>query len=126
MSGAAAAAGTGIAALFALALVRELRREWTPYLLLAASVLFFALTLPGVREAAGFARELTAAAGEEAVSFVLRALGIAWLISAAAELCRAAGEASLAGWIETAGQIELFVLTLPLLRDLLSLLSAAA
>ncbi len=120
MRDAAVYCGAGLCVLFALLTVREVRRDWTPYLLLAASVLFAALTLPGVGEIVSFARELSAAAGDgEAAGIVLRALGIAWLVCAAAEICRSSGEPSLAGWIETAGRVELIALSLPLLRRLL-------
>ncbi len=124
MKDAAVICATGVCVLFALLIVREVRKDWTPYLLLAAALLFAALTLPGVREIVSFARELESsvrAVGDgEVTGIVLRALGIAWLTSAAAELCRASGESSVAGWIETAGRVELIALSLPLLKELLA------
>jgi hypothetical protein len=114
------AAGVALCALVCLVTVREVRREWEPYLLLGFALFFFFLTLPGVRESVTFAAALTDRAGDGA-SVILRALGIAWMTSAAGELCRASGEGALAGYVEGVGRVELLVLSLPLLRDLLAL-----
>ena len=103
--------------------VRETRREWEPYVLLGVCALFFTLMLPGVRETAGFLASLTEAG--EGISVILKALGISWLTAAAADLCRASGEPSLAGWLETAGRVELTLLSLPLMRELLVLAGGA-
>ena len=114
------AAGIALCALVSLLTVREVRREWEPYLLLGIAVFFLLLTLPGVRESVSFAAALTAAAGEGG-GVILRALGIAWMASAAGEICRASGEGTLAGYVEGVGRVELLVLSLPLLRELLAL-----
>ena len=113
-------AGTALCALVAVVTVKETRRDFTPYLLMGAAVLLLGACLPGLGEGAAFARSLSSLAGEETVSVVLRALGISWLSSAAGEICRGAGEAQLAGWLETAGRAELLVLSLPLLRELMA------
>ena len=112
------AAGIALCALCSLITVREVRRDWEPYLLFGIALFFLFLMLPGVRETVAFASSLNAAAGGEVI---LRALGIAWMASAAGELCRASGENSLAGYVEGVGRVELLVLSLPLLRELLSL-----
>ena len=114
------AAGIGFCALVCLLTVREVRRDWELYLLLGFAVFFLLMTLPGVKESAAFAVSLTDAAGEGA-GVILRALGIAWMASAAGDLCRASGEGALAGYVEGVGRVELLVLSLPLLHDLLSL-----
>ena len=111
-------AGIALCALFAVVTVKETRRDFAPYLLMGAALLLLGACLPGLGEGAAFAGSLAALAGEETVSVVLRALGIAWLSSAAGEICRGAGEGQLAGWVETAGRAELLVLSLPLLRAL--------
>ena len=113
-------AGTALCALCAVLTVRETRRDFVPYLLLGAAILLFGACLPGIRESAAFARSLSSLAGEETVSAVLRALGIAWLSSSAGEICRGAGEAQLGTWVETAGRVELALLCLPLLRQLMA------
>ena len=123
MTDALPAAGVGICALVCLLTVRETRREWEPYVLVGVCVLFFTLMLPGMREAAGFLASLTGAG--EGISVILKALGISWVTSFAAELCRASGEGALAGYLEMAGRVELTLLSLPLLRELLVLAGGA-
>ena len=125
MSDIFAICGTGVCALFAVLTVREVRKDWIPYLLLAASLLLCALTLPGVSETASFIRELDALVDSDGANagltgVILRALGVTWLTAAAAELCRSSGETSLASWIEMAGRVELVVLSIPLLRRLMA------
>ena len=119
-----ALSGVAFCALVCLLTVRETRREWQPYVLLGTAAVFLGLMLPGVREAASFLSGLASAAGEGS-GVILRALGIAWMAASAAELCRASGEPALAGYVETAGRVELLLLSLPLLRELLSLAGAA-
>ena len=114
-------AGVALCSLCAVLTVREVRRDFTPYLLMGTAVIFLLACLPGIGEGIRFAGTLTAAAGEGTVSVVLRALGVSWMTAAAGEICRGAGEGQLASWLETAGRGELLVLSLPLLRDLLSL-----
>ena len=120
MRDAVSLAGIALCALTAVLTVRETRREFVPYLLLGTSALLLGACLPGVGEAVTFAKTLAALVGDAPVTAVLRALGIAWMTSAAAEMCRGAGEAQIAGWVETAGKVELAVLSLPFLRDLLA------
>ena len=112
-------AGVALCSLFAVLTVKEVRRDSAPYLLMGAAVAMAASCMPGVRESAAFARSLSSLAGEGTVEVVLRALGIAWMASAAGEICRGAGEGQLASWLETAGRAELLVLLLPLLRQLM-------
>ena len=114
-------AGVALCSLCAVLTVREVRRDFTPYLLMGTAVLLLLACLPGIGESVRFAGTLTAAAGEGTVSVVLRALGVAWMTSAAGEICRGAGEGQLASWLETAGRVELLVLSLPLLQELLAL-----
>ncbi|MBQ3708736.1 MAG: hypothetical protein II889_12660 [Clostridia bacterium] len=114
------ASGVALCALVCLVTVREVRREWEPYLLFGCALFFLFLTLPDVRESVAFAASLSGAAGE-GCGVILRALGIAWMASAAGDLCRASGEGALAGYVEGVGRVELLVLSLPLLRDLLAL-----
>jgi stage III sporulation protein AD len=55
------------------------------------------------------------------VSILLRALGITYLTSISADICRSSGEASVAGYIESAGRVELLLLAVPLFSELFEL-----
>ena len=109
--------GVGICTLFAAMLLRELRKDWIPALLLGFAVLTFAFVVPKLTDAADFLRD----SENPALKPILQALGVTWLTGSAADLCRSAGEAGLAGSIETAGKAELLALSIPLFRELLEL-----
>ncbi len=51
---------------------------------------------------------------------LLRCLGTALAVELAADICRDAGEAAVAGRLELAGKITILILSLPLLNELLS------
>ena len=80
-------AGVALCSLCAVLTVREVRRDFTPYLLMGTAVIFLLACLPGIGEGIRFAGTLTAAAGEGTVSVVLRALGVSWMTAAAGEIC---------------------------------------
>ena len=60
-------------------------------------------------------------AAAEHISTLLKAAGVAFTVEMASELCRGAGEGSIAGYVEMFGKIELIVLTLPVVSELLEL-----
>ncbi len=55
----------------------------------------------------------------EAFELMMRALGICVLCKLCADICRDCGEGSIADGIEGAGRVGVFLLTLPLLSDIL-------
>ena len=57
----------------------------------------------------------------EYAAILLKALGICFLVQFAADACRDAGEASLAGKVEFAGRVAVAVLSLPLFRAIIEL-----
>ncbi|MBE6574559.1 MAG: hypothetical protein E7652_09255 [Ruminococcaceae bacterium] len=52
---------------------------------------------------------------------MLKGLGVALLSEAGADLCRDAGESTLASRIELAGKVEILCIALPLIKSLVSL-----
>ena len=56
---------------------------------------------------------------EERWQILLKTLGICLLTQTAGDLCRDAGEASLAGKVELAGKTAILLLCLPMFRELL-------
>ena len=87
----------------------------------ALGVIGFLACLPRISETVDFLKTLTDYAGEERVKTILRALGIAYLTSVAAELCRTCGEQSVVTYIETAGKITLLSLAVPLFKELIEI-----
>ncbi len=113
--------GAGIFTAFAITILREIRREYTPVLLLAVCIVFSLCILPKISESVRFIRELSDYLEDTHADTLFRALGITYLTATASDICKSAGEASVAGYIELAGRAELMVLCLPLFREILAL-----
>ncbi len=60
---------------------------------------------------------------DEYADVLIKALGIAYITSAASEMCTAAGEGMLARAVGFCGRIELLALCLPMIAKLLSIAS---
>ncbi len=113
--------GAGICLVFAIAVIREIRREYTFVLVLCALVLVGIAHLPTLRESVAFLRDTAKYTDGETVGCLLRALGITYLTGTAAEICRSVGEGNVGNYIEMAGRAEITVLCIPLFRELLDL-----
>ena len=59
--------------------------------------------------------------GEEKVQTLLKTLGICFLSQTAADLCRDAGESSIAAKVELVGKIAILLLCLPFYQELLAI-----
>lgn len=59
--------------------------------------------------------------GEERIQILLKTLGLCFLTQTAADVCRDAGEGSLAAKVEMAGKTAILLLCLPLYQELLDL-----
>ena len=116
-----AVCGAGLCAFFALSLVRELRREYATTIIVAFCVVFLAYAVPKALEAVTFIEAAALRTNSEYVSVLIRALGITYLTSISADICRSSGESSVAGYIESAGRVELLLLAVPLFSELLEL-----
>ncbi len=116
-----AVCGTGILAVFSIAIIRELKKEYIPVILLTVCILFSLYLLPKINESIEFIRELSVYLENTHADKLLRALGITYLTCTASDLCRSAGEPAVGNSIELAGRIELLLLCLPLFRELTKL-----
>ena len=70
-----------------------------------------------------FVRELTDVLGKDGEIYVetlLKALGICVVTHVCATVCRDSGEGSVAGYVELGGKIEIIILSLPLIREIIS------
>ncbi len=113
--------GAGLCALFAVLVLRELRSEYRAALILGFSVLFMMYIVPRALESVDFIKEAAAHASSAYISVMLRGLGITYLTSVSGEICRSSGEGAIAGYIETAGRVEILLLCVPLFRELLEI-----
>ena len=119
--------GLALTGLTALLILRSYKPDWTPLIRLAVAVIFLGIILTMTATVLDYVQELTSATGalsEETWPILLKALGIAFLTETAASLCRDSGEAGLAGWVETAGRLEILLLSFPLIRTVLDAVTA--
>ena len=81
-------------------------------------------SLSHISKVTGFLTELGERTGVSPELFVplYKAVGIALVVRVGSSLCRDAGESALASVVETAGAVCALVVSLPLLRTVLSLL----
>lgn len=108
-------------ALIGIVLVRQWKPEWGLLLRVAAAVVLFGMVVQSVSYVAEEIRALCGQAlPEGAISLLFKSLGIAFLSGAGAAVCRDCGENGLAGWVEMAGKVEILVLSLPLMREVLT------
>ena len=106
----------------ALLILRAYKPEWAPLLRVAVMVVALGLTLSLVATVLGYVTELATAAGGlngEEWQILLKAMGVAFLTETAASVCRDSGETGLSTWVETAGRLEILLLSFPLLRTVM-------
>ena len=111
--------GIAMLGLTALLLLRAYKPEWAPFLRMAVTVVAQGLTLTLAATVLRYVTELAAATGAldgEGWPILLKALGVAFLTESAASVCRDSGEGGLATWVETAGRLEILLLSFPLIR----------
>lgn len=124
--------GLALIGLTALIILRTYKPEWAPLLRIAITVTSLGLILSMTGTVISYLTDLTAttdALTGDGWQLLLKALGIAFLTETAASVCRDSGEAGLATWVETAGKLEILLLSFPLIRtvlDTVALLLGAA
>ena len=119
--------GVAAVGLTALLILRAYKPEWAPFLRMAVTVVALGLTVGLAATALEYVTDLAAAAGVmegEGWTILLKGLGVAFLTEASASLCRDSGESGLATWVETAGRLELLLLSFPLIRTVMDTVTA--
>ena len=102
----------------AIMVIKELKREFVPVIAAGIGLTVTLACLSKLSETVELLRDVSAYIDSAYAGTVLRALGIAYLTSIAAELSRSCGEQSVGSHIETAGKLEILVLSVPLFREL--------
>ena len=119
--------GLALVGLVALLVLRQYKPEWAVFIRMAVTVVSMGIILTMAGTVIAYVTELTEGTGAldgATWSLLLRALGITFLTETAASICRDSGEASLAGWVETAGKLEILLLSFPLIRTVLDTVAA--
>jgi stage III sporulation protein AD len=114
--------GIATVGLAALIILRAYKPEWASLLRMAVTVVALGLTLTLAATVLSYVTELASATGAlegEGWPILLKALGVAFLTETAASVCRDSGETGLATWVETAGKLEILLLSFPLIRTVM-------
>ena len=113
--------------LTALLILRAYKPEWAPFLRMAVTVVALGLTVALASTVLTYITDLasaTEALEGEGWSLLLKAMGVAFLTETAASVCRDSGETGLATWVETAGKLEILLLSFPLIRTVMDTVTA--
>lgn len=113
--------------LTALLILRAYKPEWAPFLRMAVTVVALGLTVALASTVLTYITDLASATGAlegEGWSLLLKAMGVAFLTETAASVCRDSGETGLATWVETAGKLEILLLSFPLIRTVMDTVTA--
>ena len=113
---------TGISAAMVL---KQWKNDFLPLLRIALALLF---ALAAVSQAAPLVEAVKALMENESLAsyteILLKSLGIAILTGTCATVCRESGEAGIAEGVELVGKSEILLLSLPLLREILTAATA--
>jgi len=124
MSDVAKLAAVGLVGAICCVMVKEQRREIGLTLSLAVTMLMLTMSLSGMEAVFEQVRSLGELAGVSASSLlpVVKTVGIGLLTHVSAELCRDAGERSLAAIVEVGGAVAALLVTLPLLSAVVTVI----
>lgn len=114
--------GLALIGLVALLILRQYKPEWAVLIRMAVTVVSMGIILSIAGTVISYVTDLsmgTGALNGDNWSLLLKALGVAFLTETAASICRDSGETSLAGWVETAGKLEILLLAFPLIRTVM-------
>lgn len=108
--------------LFLVLILRGRREELAVQLSIAAGALIFLFMVTKITAVMELLQQLALKANIDFVylSTVFKILGIAYLASFCSEICKDAGESSLASKVEFAGKILILVLAIPILMGVLN------
>ncbi|MHC1694314.1 MAG: SpoIIIAC/SpoIIIAD family protein [Eubacteriales bacterium] len=113
------------AAIFASVVCLTLKAFKSEYALLAGAAAIVIILASAVAQALPVVQYLSNLADRAGISdyfkILVKAAGIAVLCSCAADICRGAGESGIASAVETAGRLSILVMSLPVLKSILSL-----
>jgi len=105
--------------LAAILVLKEVRREFVPYIVLTLGILSFLALLPLLQESFNLVKNFTSDLTYGKV--LLKAAGTAMLTETGVGICKAAGENTIAGYVSLLGKGEILLMTLPMYSQLVEL-----
>ena len=118
--------GIGVVTAMLSLLIKQHRPELAMAIPILGGTAIFLLVVPYFQEAVGLFARLAELSGmkNHYLQLILKIIGVAYLCEFAAELCRDAGEASVAGKIELGGKLLIFSLSLPIVYQFMELVES--
>lgn len=111
--------GLALIAAMLITLFRKWGSDFSTLFKVAAGVLVAAVCVGGIAPIVEYVRELgEAELPWETVEGMLRVLAVAMVTHICATICRDCGEATLGGYLELGGKVEIIVLTLPMIKEI--------
>ncbi|MBC8590577.1 stage III sporulation protein AD [Wansuia hejianensis] len=116
--------GLGIIATTLIIILKEFRPEFAIYISLITGVIIFSMILPHLAYVVDVMENLSTKADLEIVYFstIIKIIGMAYVVEFGSQICRDAGENSIAMKIELAGKVTIMVLAIPILLALMDLI----
>ena len=113
-----------VAGVTVITVIKKWSSDFLPLLRVALTALLTMAALAWISPLLSYLRQLTELSGMgDSAELLLKALGIAWLTQCCADVCRESGESGAANGVELAGKVELLLLALPLLNNVLEVVS---
>jgi stage III sporulation protein AD len=111
----------GVIATVLAVVLRKDRPEYALQIGIAAGVIILFLVIGSVSQVVRYVSELAAAYSIDTayVGIVLKIIGVAYIAEFAAQVCKDAGESSIASKVELAGKILICLLALPVMKALI-------
>jgi stage III sporulation protein AD len=116
-----AVCGLVLAVMLFLLLIRQFRPELAPPLNLCLTLFLTLSAIAAMIPLLTYLKELEMGKFNVYLPYLMKSMGISLLSTTAADLCRDSGESSIANKLELLGKCEIVLLSLPLLKELLSL-----
>ncbi|MDO4552425.1 MAG: SpoIIIAC/SpoIIIAD family protein [Bacillota bacterium] len=119
-------AALGLCGVFLAAAVKGYKPEFALFVIVVTSVLLLLAILTQLTTAFSFLGRVYSGIGYGQSYFliVLKVLAVAYVADFAAQLCRDAGETSVAGKVELAGKVIIFCLALPVMLAIVELIES--
>lgn len=113
--------GVGVIAAVSAVVIKQIRADAAVPVRVAVNIILFGAALSLASPVYYYINDMIASSAlSEFGSILMKALGIALATHICSEICRDAGEASIAGCIEMAGKCEILLLSLPLITSIIN------
>lgn len=107
-----------------LLFLRQSKPDFAPLVTLTLCVMLGGVGIASLLPAVDFMQELPLnESTAQGLTVMLKSLGLAFITQTTAEFCRDAGESAVASKVELIGRAEILLLCLPMLRELMSIIT---